>query len=169
MPCTATAQSTMTDQQVLEYVKKGMASGKKQNDIVKELALKGVDRAQAARVKKLYEAQMAEGEKNKEKTKETTLNDRQHVLNEDYKLEEELDENLTKNKKEEDLNKDLLLKGDTIEVFGRNVFRNNRLSFTPNINMPTPRNYVLGPGDEVIVDIFGANQTTIRSIISPEG
>ncbi|MEE1080569.1 MAG: SLBB domain-containing protein [Bacteroidales bacterium] len=159
----------MTDQQVLEYVKKGMASGKKQNDIVKELALKGVDRAQAARVKKLYEAQMAEGEKNKEKTKETTLNDRQHVLNEDYKLEEELDENLTKNKKEEDLNKDLLLKGDTIEVFGRNVFRNNRLSFTPNINMPTPRNYVLGPGDEVIVDIFGANQTTIRSIISPEG
>lgn len=169
MPCTATAQSTMTDQQVLEYVKKGMASGKKQNDIVKELALKGVDRAQAARVKKLYEAQMAEGEKNKEKTKETTLNDRQHVLNEDYKLEEELDENLTKNKKEEDLNKDLLLKGDTIEVFGRNVFRNNRLSFTPNINMPTPRNYVLGPGDEVIVDIFGANQTTIRSVISPEG
>lgn len=169
MPCTATAQSTMTDQQVLEYVKKGMASGKKQNDIVKELALKGVDRAQAARVKKLYEAQIAESEKNKGNAKETTLNDRQHVLNEDYKLEEELDENLTKNKKEEDLNKDLLLKGDTIEVFGRNVFRNNRLSFTPNINMPTPRNYVLGPGDEVIVDIFGANQTTIRSIISPEG
>ena len=169
MPCTATAQSTMTDQQVLEYVKKGMASGKKQNDIVKELALKGVDRAQAARVKKLYEAQIAESEKNKGNAKETTLNDRQHVLNEDYKLEEELDENLTKNKKEENLNKDLLLKGDTIEVFGRNVFRNNRLSFTPNINMPTPRNYVLGPGDEVIVDIFGANQTTIRSIISPEG
>ena len=42
MPCTATAQSTMTDQQVLDYVKSGMASGKKQNDIIKELALKGV-------------------------------------------------------------------------------------------------------------------------------
>lgn len=169
MPCAGFAQSTMTDQQVLDYAKKAMASGKKQSDIVKELALKGVDRAQAARVKKLYEAQMAEGETKKGNTKETTLSDRQHVLNEDYKLEEELDENLTNNKKEENLNKDLLLKGDMIEVFGRNVFRNNRLSFTPNINIPTPRNYVLGPGDEVIVDIFGANQTTIRSIISPEG
>lgn len=169
MPCTALAQSTMTDQQVLEYVKKGMASGKKQNDIVKELALKGVDRAQAARVKKLYEAQMADGE-NKKDAKETPTNDRQHVLNEDYTLEQDKDAALlTQTKKEKDLNKDLLLKGDSVEVFGRNVFRNNRLSFNPNINLPTPRNYVLGPGDEVIVDIFGANQTTIRSIISPEG
>lgn len=169
MPCTALAQSTMTDQQVLEYVKKGMASGKKQNDIVKELALKGVDRAQAARVKKLYEAQMADGE-NKKDAKETPTNDRQHVLNEDYPLEQDKDAALlTQTKKEKDLNKDLLLKGDSVEVFGRNVFRNNRLSFNPNINLPTPRNYVLGPGDEVIVDIFGANQTTIRSIISPEG
>ena len=169
MPCTALAQSTMTDQQVLEYVKKGMASGKKQNDIVKELALKGVDRAQAARVKKLYEAQMADGE-NKKDANETPTNDRQHVLNEDYTLEQDKDAALlTQTKQKKDLNKDLLLKGDSVEVFGRNVFRNNRLSFNPNINLPTPRNYVLGPGDEVIVDIFGANQTTIRSIISPEG
>ena len=58
MPCAGFAQSTMTDQQVLDYAQKAMASGKKQSDIVKELALKGVDRAQAARVKMLYEAQM---------------------------------------------------------------------------------------------------------------
>ena len=53
MPCEGFAQSTMTDQQVLEYVKKGMAAGKSQSDLIKELAVKGVDRTQAARVKHL--------------------------------------------------------------------------------------------------------------------
>ena len=80
MPCTATAQSTMTDQQVLEYVKKGMASGKKQNDIVKELALKGVDRAQAARVKKLYEAQLG-GKENAVAVESAVAASREHVPN----------------------------------------------------------------------------------------
>ena len=177
MPCVGFAQSTMTDQQVLEYVKKGLTSGKKQSDIAKELALKGVDRAQVARVKKLYESQTAEEaskDSNNNKTKrEKTVSDRQHTVNEDFVSFQDQDQELTKadaeKKAKEELKKSLLLKGDTIEVFGRDVFLNNRLSFIPNINMPTPRDYVLGPGDEVIVDIFGANQTTIRNVISPEG
>ena len=51
----AWAQSTMTDQQVLSYAKEGLAAGKTQKQIVKELAAQGVDRAQAERVKELYE------------------------------------------------------------------------------------------------------------------
>ena len=55
----AQAASTMSDRQVLEYVKKGMASGKSQKVILTELAARGVDRAQAERVKKLYQAEMS--------------------------------------------------------------------------------------------------------------
>ena len=54
-------------------------------------------------------------------------------------------------------------KKDSILVFGRNVFNNNSLDFAPSSTLATPKNYVLGPGDEVIVDVFGANQSTIRS------
>ena len=54
-------------------------------------------------------------------------------------------------------------------VYGRNIFRNKSLNFAPSENLATPRNYRLGPGDEVIIDIFGRNQTTLRSVISPEG
>ena len=58
------AQSRMTDRQVLEYVKAGVAEGKSQDDMIKELATKGVDRTQAQRVKALYESEM----KNQEDT-----------------------------------------------------------------------------------------------------
>lgn len=49
------AQSSMTDQQVLEYVKQGMSEGKDQRQMATELARRGVTREQAERVKKLYE------------------------------------------------------------------------------------------------------------------
>ena len=48
------AQSSMTDQQVLEYVKQGMSEGKDQRQMATELARRGVTREQAERGKKLY-------------------------------------------------------------------------------------------------------------------
>ena len=57
----------------------------------------------------------------------------------------------------------------TDQIFGHNLFDNPRLTFEPNINVATPASYSLGPGDEVIIDVWGASETTIRQVISPEG
>ena len=54
-------------------------------------------------------------------------------------------------------------------VFGRDIFNNRNLTFEPNMNIATPQNYVLGPGDQVIVDIYGASQKTETLTVSPEG
>ena len=54
-------------------------------------------------------------------------------------------------------------------IFGHNLFRNTNLSFEPSANLATPVSYRLGPGDEVIIDIWGASENTIRQTISPEG
>jgi hypothetical protein len=54
-------------------------------------------------------------------------------------------------------------------VFGRQIFTSSNLTFAPSMNLPTPVNYILGPGDEVIIDIWGTNQATIRSTISQDG
>ena len=58
---------------------------------------------------------------------------------------------------------------DSIKIFGRSIFGARGLSFIPNQNIATPADYTLGAGDEVIIDIWGANQTTIRQVISPDG
>ena len=58
---------------------------------------------------------------------------------------------------------------DKHRVFGRDIFNNKKLSFEPNMNIATPQNYRLGPGDAVIIDIYGASQRTIQSTVSPDG
>ena len=58
---------------------------------------------------------------------------------------------------------------DGKQVFGRNIFSQANPNFQPNSNLPIPDNYVLGTGDQVVVDIYGASQRTLIHTISPEG
>ena len=55
------------------------------------------------------------------------------------------------------------------KVFGRDIFNNEELSFEPNMNIATPQDYRLGPGDAVIVDVYGASQDSFEETVSPEG
>ena len=64
---------------------------------------------------------------------------------------------------------DFIIRGKQVAVFGRNIFTDRNLSFEPNLDIPTPENYVLGPGDELIIDVWGTSENTVREIISPEG
>ena len=54
-------------------------------------------------------------------------------------------------------------------VFGRDIFNNKNLTFEPTMNIATPQNYVLGPGDAVNVDVWGASHNSFQSTISPDG
>ena len=148
------AQS-MSDSQVLEYVKDGIRQGKEQKQLASELARKGVTKEQAMRVKQLYEQQ------NNVNTSKSTGTD----INES-RLREETKENSSDMLEDHPTTQDLA-RGD--QVFGRNIFNTRNLTFEPSVNLATPSNYRLGPGDEVIIDIWGASQNTIRQQISPEG
>lgn len=54
-------------------------------------------------------------------------------------------------------------------IFGHDLFTIGALTFEPNLSIATPDNYVLGPGDEVIVDVWGDSQMTIKATVSPDG
>ncbi|MEY8709073.1 SLBB domain-containing protein, partial [Bacteroides faecichinchillae] len=148
------AQS-MSDQQVLEYVKEGIKQGKEQKQMAAELARKGVTKEQAIRVKELYEKQ------NNVNTSNATGTD----INES-RLREEMKENTSDMLEDHPSAQDLSRED---QVFGRNIFNTRNLTFEPSVNLATPPNYRLGPGDEVIIDIWGASQNTIRQAISPDG
>lgn len=149
------AQSGMTDQQVLEYAKDGVKQGKDQRTIATELARRGVTREQAERVKKMYEQQtgtaagdMTGTAKAEARLREQTQEDNSTMLDEQPQAQEVAQQDA---------------------VFGRNIFNTRNLTFEPNVNIATPPNYRLGPGDEVVIDIWGASQNTIRQQISPDG
>ena len=149
------AAQTMSDSQVLEYVKEGIRQGKEQKQLASELARKGVTKEQAMRVKQLYEQQ------NNVNTSQSTGTD----INES-RLREETKENTSDMLEDHPTTEDLARED---QVFGRNIFNTRNLTFEPSVNLATPANYRLGPGDEVIIDIWGASQNTIRQQISPEG
>ena len=54
-------------------------------------------------------------------------------------------------------------------IYGHQIFNSPALSFEPNENLPTPANYKLGPGDEIIIDVWGASEVSVRQVISPDG
>jgi protein involved in polysaccharide export with SLBB domain len=56
-----------------------------------------------------------------------------------------------------------------VQVYGANLFRNRALNLTPNLNIPTPANYQLGPGDQLVVNIWGDRTDQLRLTVSPEG
>lgn len=215
------AQSGMTDQQVVEYVKQGMAEGKSQNQLASELARRGVTREQAERVKQLYEQSNLNGttsgtgqsqqSRSRQRTAESgndtnrktdyqkdnqngssrnsseynrsqnrnSLNDNQEyapntydrdVFGEDASTMEELTRMLEASDGMNYTAQDSLSRAiQENEVFGRNIFNTTNLTFEPSVNLATPPNYRLGPGDEVIIDIWGTSQNTIRQEISPDG
>ena len=55
------------------------------------------------------------------------------------------------------------------KIFGHDIFNNEDLTFESSMNIATPQNYKLGPGDEVNIDIWGASQESISETISPDG
>ena len=195
--------SSMTDQQVMEYVEMGMQQGKSQQQIATELARRGVTREQAERVKKLYEQGQKGGKSataTKSDRKRTNTNDNlasdKNYIDSDFDFK---NGNVTGTSKSRvykyittqeldlagkdslsfsiDKNGNLVSKGMTIfkeelpeeQVFGRNIFNTSNLTFEPSSNLPTPANYRLGAGDEIIIDIWGNNQVSIQETISPDG
>ena len=158
---TAMAQMGMTDAQVIQYVKDGLSQGKSQQQLMMELSAKGVTTEQALRLKQMYE----NGEISTESTQTKTVTDtsRMRESTEANKAEEA--------PKQESAPAEAPAKVNPLSemVYGRNIFTNDKLSFEPDLNMATPQNYRLGPGDEIIIDIWGASEDIIRKEISPDG
>ena len=129
----------MSDEQVVQYVKEAYASGKGEQEIGSELLSRGVTRAQMERIKQRYEASKGSTEQ---------------MVTGDANMERRTRSSLPSS-------------FDDPNAGFMNGF--SVLLFEPNENMATPANYRLGPGDEVIIDVWGANETTIRQEITPEG
>lgn len=174
----AYAQSGMSDSQVIEYVQQALQEGKDQQTIAMELLSKGASQEQLLRLKSMYSgstdasgllgtATASRARKNstdgEDALSSSSLlgtdsgNEDTSMLSEDMKASMKKRRSLTAVTTTEN------------DVFGRNIFNIEQLTFQPNLSMATPENYRLGPGDEVIIDVWGASQNTIRQEISPDG
>ena len=153
----------MTDQQVIDYIKKQTAAGKTEQQIGKELLAMGVTPEQAKRIKADYEASQISETNVTTLTVNDTRNERRHDPSTDISTTSFDAIGRELNPDENDKNT------PTREIYGHAVFNSEALTFEPSDNLATPQNYRLGPGDEVIIDIWGNSEDHLRQTISPEG
>lgn len=206
------AQSSMTDDQVLQFVIKEHNAGTSQAQIVTKLMQKGVDINQIRRIRSKYERQIKSGglgvvSDEAVAKAEKTLRENNGDVKKDNKLtkkkqpskmssasnnrvsgnsnsgisQKEFDDsddefrtinsemNFLFDEEEEVMEKEEsnLFRGR--KVFGRDIFNREDLTFEPNMNIATPQNYVVGPGDDIKLDIYGASQKSNVYTVSPDG
>ena len=152
----------MSDESVVQYALEGRRSGKSEQQIGKELLARGVTPAQVERLKRKYEDSQGS---------ETSVSD-QSVSGQRRERGQSPSGGLAAGSLDvasTAITDPAQAVTNPREVFGRNVFRSRVLTFEPNENQATPENYRLGPGDEVIIDIWGENERSLREEISPEG
>lgn len=152
----------MSDSQVIEYVKTEAAKGTSQQMIATELLKRGATQDQLLRIKSQVNQQNQNTSNINNPTNRPTL--RKDVTNETYALRNDSIARLLEYQREHGL-----LEDNKPVIFGKNIFNQKNLSFVPNMNIPTPEDYKLGPGDEIVIDIWGASQTSLQQVISPEG
>ena len=194
----AIAQS-MSDDQVISFVVKEQQKGTSQSQIVTKLMQQGVTIEQIRKVRQKVERQKKNqglgtqditGESNRLRENNTSTSN-QNIS--PYRIK---DGNYTRHTYDTNDQEYMLMQNELNDfmpdsttmaeqamyrrladnqisnrnkVFGRDIFNNPRLNFEPNMNIATPQNYRLGPGDAVYVDIYGASQKTIESTITPDG
>ena len=181
---------TMSDTQILQYIQSEVKAGTPQSQIAINLMQRGVDVKQIQRLRQLYEQQSGTSSKSSSGTSSSSSSSSDSRLREpngsvrvdtrsmrnssmdgygiDMTDRQDLYDSSDRPKVYfNDSTASLLVHGK--KVFGRDIFNKRSLSFEPNMNIATPSNYVVGPGDQVNIDVYGGSQISKTYEISPDG
>jgi protein involved in polysaccharide export with SLBB domain len=177
------AQSVMSDSQVLQFVQREIKSGSSRSQVVIKLMQRGVSMDQIRRVRSQYEEQIQKRDDGTDVTvrKSDFSNERVSATGDDYQevvtakvgTATEIQDQASdvQERVQDDVKTAAAASEETFgkQIFGHDIFNRRLLSFEPNMHIATPANYVLGPGDVTVINIYGASQKTLQLTVSPEG
>lgn len=178
------ALAQMSDSQVMEFIARENKAGTSQSQIVTKLMQRGVKIDQIRRLRNQYDSQIKSRGVSRAADGAVTAATNTMRTNNSGDASQEIttakkgttsevavDASEEHDAVERDVQAMQNLPGEAAgkKVFGRDIFNQRALSFEPNMNIATPENYVLGPGDQVVIEVYGASQRTLQLTVSPEG
>ena len=188
---TLMVQAQMSDTQVMQQIQREMVMqqiqremklGASQSQIATRLMQKGVTMQQLQRVRSQYEAlnggtsSRSSGSNSDVLVQDSRLRDNNGAILVDSAGNVLFTQQVKATSASEEIEREKIKKaqknGTTYHgkaVFGRDIFNKEALSFEPNMNIATPTSYVVGPGDRVFVDVYGASQKSEQLLVSPDG
>lgn len=147
----------LSDEQIIDYIKQAEARGLTQDQLEELARQRGVSELQISKLRRRIETIRSSLSVNSINTAKQEL--RSGVMSTPNNPLGVLFSDSAKEQMSEEERK----------TFGFDLFRSEKLTFTPNLNIPTPANYVLGPGDELSIDLWGATQQYFTLSVGPEG
>ncbi len=184
----------MSETQILQYVVQQKKAGKAESDIATELLKKGATLEQIQKIRQKYARQLEKHSMGSLADQAigaagTRMRQNNGSLKEiDAKAQQGFQDQIMQNRSStwlynDDPNAAMIgmgyLSPDSLylsnsqkkgkKVFGRDIFNNKALTFEPQMNIATPQNYVIGPGDQVIIDVYGDTQKSEQLEVSPDG
>ena len=160
------AQS-MTDDQVLKEAVSAKKQGLSETDIASRLLKKGATMAQIQKLRRQYASQITkQGLDSNVDNAISNVQDRMRTNRESN------DNDIVTREGDEAPQYVTPVEPETTtgkKVFGRDIFNNKALTFEPQMNIATPQNYVVGPGDQIIIDVYGDTQKSEQLQVSPDG
>ena len=176
------AQAVMSDTQVAQFMQREARSGTSRSQIVIKLMQRGVNMDQIQRVRNQLEEQLQKrdaGTRSNVRSIDfdadnvSASGDYQEVVDAKVGTATEIEDSPAEveGRVEDDVKTSSVANEETFgkRIFGHDIFNRRLLSFEPNMNLATPSRYVLGPGDVVVVEIYGASQKSMQLTVSPEG
>ena len=172
---------SMSDTQILQYVMQQKKLGKAESDIAQELLKKGATLEQIQNMRQKYAKQLEQHSMAGEADKAIDAASRMRQNNapdqaDQQGFQQQMMQNVPDNmlygeQTDEPAGKEYFGVEETTgkKVFGRDIFNNKKLTFEPVMNIATPQNYVLGPGDQLIIDVYGDTQRSEQLTVSPDG
>ena len=182
----------MTETQILQYVIQQKKAGKAESDIATELLKRGATLEQIQQMRQKYASQLEKSSMGG--IADQAISNAQDRMRQNNGPMKEIDQDKGMLQQQQQMmmnrpsnwlyNSDpsamMYETGDSIyfgkpiedtgkKVFGRDIFNNKNLTFEPQMNIATPQNYVLGPGDQVIIDVYGDTQKSEQLQVSPDG
>ena len=171
--------SQMSDESILRYVSERQSQGASQEQIVMELNRRGVTLQQLQRMRDSYlRSQSSNVFSSPSELQDEPSRVRSAGRAFNRISESDIDDGVPQSYYDESrflfsdtvsVSSRLMQSSHVSAIYGHDIFGGRGQSYTSISNLATPSNYRLGPGDEVIIDIWGASQTTIREVISPDG
>lgn len=158
----------LSDTQVKEFWKKAQARGHSLSDIIAFSKARGMPEIEAEKLRSRIKSFSSESESVEYKSEDEKKIEAERFGLKGRERFNEFEEKVVEEKTFEEK----VFKGradDEPVIFGMSFFNNPKISFEPNINVPTPKNYILGPGDAVEIDLWGAAEVEFSKNITKEG
>ena len=154
----------LTDAQVRQFIQRAESIGYNDSQLEQMAAAQGMKPAEVVKLRARVDKLKKSGGNDSKTTpdsdeagRSSNLSDNSEILKGDPDGLEKKDKKQLK----EDKNKP--------KIFGAELFKSNDLKFEPNLRIATPKSYIIGPDDQLLIDLNGDNEANYKLQVSPDG